>query len=405
MILITRYNSNTLQSNIDSGIFKKIYVKPDHNIILNDIVEITELSDFEIVNKQIDTICIISDNQIIFNKCNININEIQNDYIYKAQIDNYSSLIIKSPTMNQKIVLINDIFNCIIKIDYYIYINAFWSGFIDKNDGNTIEFFENIFKKTKLSNYKITDDINNANVLFESVFGKTMVNDKKWKYKIHYSGEPFVNKYSDYDLVLYSENTQSNIVDVPLFTYYIHGNNFLDKLINRPIITKVPEYFCCFIVSNGNSIARNHMFDLLNTYKKVYSFGNYNNNMGVTIPFNYWTEEFRNILRNYKFIIYFENSKKGTYSTEKIVNPYLSGIIPIYWSSHHIKRVFNEESMLFLEDETELSYKILIDKIIELDNSDEKYLNFVNKPVFNCTKYWYENYTIESIAQKINNVL
>jgi hypothetical protein len=29
-------------------------------------------------------------------------------------------------------------------IMYYIYINGFWNGFIDKTDANHIEFFENI---------------------------------------------------------------------------------------------------------------------------------------------------------------------------------------------------------------------------------------------------------------------
>jgi hypothetical protein len=290
--------------------------------------------------------------------------------------------------------------------EHFIYINAFWNGFVDKTDANHIEFFENIFKNTsKLTNYKITDDLIKANVLFESVFGKSLVNIKKWKYTIHYSGEPFVNDYANYDLVLYSENTHSNVVDVPLFTYYIHGNNTLIPLLNRTPCLTVPKHFCCFIVSNGKCMVRNKMFDMLNQYKKIHSFGKFNNNMGAVLPFDYWTDDFKNFIRQYKFIICFENSKKGTYSTEKIVNPYLSGIVPIYWSSHHIKNIFNEETMLFLENETDSEFQILINKIIELDNSDEKYLNFVNQSIFKSKEYWDENYSIISIAQKIDKVL
>ena len=33
----------------------------------------------------------------------------------------------------------------------YIFVNAFYNGFIDKNDCNHIGFFESIFKNTKLS--------------------------------------------------------------------------------------------------------------------------------------------------------------------------------------------------------------------------------------------------------------
>jgi hypothetical protein len=117
--------------------------------------------------------------------------------------------------------------------------------------------------------------------------------------------------------------------------------------------------------------------------------------MNCNLKFDYWTENFRNFLSTYKFIICFENSKIGTYSTEKIVNPYLSGSIPIYWSSHHIKNIFNVESMIFLEDENNESYELLIDKIKE----------YINRPIFNNINYWYENYTIDKIAEKINNLL
>ena len=68
------------------------------------------------------------------------------------------------------------------KIDYNVYINGFWEGF----DENDFKFFQNIFKKTKLHNCKITKNIDEANILFESVFSKSLVNYKKWIYKIHY---------------------------------------------------------------------------------------------------------------------------------------------------------------------------------------------------------------------------
>jgi hypothetical protein len=289
--------------------------------------------------------------------------------------------------------------------DYYIYINGFWNGFVDKTDANHIDFFELIFAQTKLRNYTITNDINNANVLFESVFARSLVKVKQWKYKIHYSGEPFVGNTSDYDLILFSSMTHANIVDLPLFVYYIHVNNFMDKLIRRPIIRRVPDKFCCFIVSNGKCAIRNKMFEVLNQYKKVHSYGKFNNNMNFNLPLDYWTDEFREFISQYKFIICFENSKFGTYSTEKIVNPYLAGIIPIYWASSHIHNVFNSQSMLFLDNEDAVSYQILLNRIIELDKSDYKYLEFVNRPILNDTDYWKANYTISEIAHKIDNVI
>jgi hypothetical protein len=61
--------------------------------------------------------------------------------------------------------------------------------------------------------------------------------------------------------------------------------------------------------------------------------------------------------------------------------------------------------MLFLEDESIESYQKIINEIIELDNDNEKYLEFVNRPVITDLTYYNENYTIEALAAKIDNVL
>jgi hypothetical protein len=60
--------------------------------------------------------------------------------------------------------------------------------------------------------------------------------------------------------------------------------------------------------------------------------------------------------------------------------------------------------MLFLEDESYESYQTLINKIKDLDNDDEKYLEFVNRPALNL-QYWNENYTVEKMAEKIDILL
>jgi hypothetical protein len=150
------------------------------------------------------------------------------------------------------------------------------------------------------------------------------------------------------------------------------------------------------------------MFEMLNNYKKVDSYGRYANNMNNNyIEHGYFTQDYLNFIGEYKFMICFENSKKGTYITEKIVNTHLARIVPIYWGTHHVKNVFNPESMLFLEDESDESYTKLINRIIELDNNDEKYLEFINNPTLNSfnLEYWKNHYTIESIANKIDNII
>jgi hypothetical protein len=301
-------------------------------------------------------------------------------------------------------ILMNNIDNT--EPQYFIYTNGFWDGFDNKTDANHIGFFELLFSKTKLKNFQITKDLKKANVLFESLFGSTLVNVKKWKYKIHYSGESYAYNNSNYDIILKSEITKNNIVDLPLFVYYMYNNNLIDNLIFRNI-TQIPTKFCCFIVSNPKCQIRNFVFQELNKYKRVDSFGKFANNVGYVLQHNYWSKEYIDFIKQYKFIICFENSKTETYITEKIINPLIAGIIPVYWGTHHIKNIFNTNSLLFLENENQQEINNLIEKIKQLDNDDAKYIEFVNQPVFtnNTINYWNNHYTIDKIANSIDKLL
>jgi len=291
---------------------------------------------------------------------------------------------------------------------YYIYAHNWWPGFENKTDANHIGFFENLFLLTKIKNFEITNDIYKANVLLEAGVTDPRAREmKNWKYKINFIGEPGLPEHEKYDLVLTSINNIKNIVDLPLSVAYIHCNNLLPRLINRRIISSVPQNFCSFIVSNPKCEIRNKLFEKLNNYKKVNSMGRFSNNIGYNIHYPYWSNEYFNILGSHKFMICCENTKMETYSTEKIVNPYVSYTIPIYWGSHNIKNIFSPDSMLFLEDETEESFDKLINKVIELDNDDDKYLEFINRQVFNedNTKFWNDNYILPSLARKIDEII
>ena len=293
-------------------------------------------------------------------------------------------------------------------ITYYIYPHNWWGGFYNKNDANHIGFFEMLFSQTKIKKFEITMDINKANVLLEA--GKPDDNIrkiKKWIYKINFIGEPDLPEEKNYDLVLTSVNNVPNIVDLPLAVMYIHCNNFLPRLINPRKIDTVPHSFCSFVVSTPKCAIRNRLFERLNMYKKVNSMGRYANNVGSTIHYPYWSDAFFNVIGDHKFMICGENTKMETYSTEKIVNPYLARTIPIYWGTHNIKNIFNIESMLFLEDETEEAFENLINRVIELDNDNEKYLKFINQAIFteHNRLFWKDNYMLDSLGRKIDSVL
>ena len=293
----------------------------------------------------------------------------------------------------------------------YLLCNAFWPGFVENTDANTFLFFNNIFKLCKFKNFELTKDINKANILFESLFGKSLINQKKWDLTIFYSGEPFTTN-NKYDVYLDSEfnNFDKKIINIPLCIYYIFNKKCFDILSNSfklRDINKLPPKFCCFIVSNPKSSVRNKVFLELNKYKKVDSFGSYNNNMGKKLSINYWSNDFINFLSEYKFALYFENTKKGTYITEKIVNPLLANIIPLYWGSNHIEKIFNINSFLYLKNEDNESIKNFIDLIIKLDNNNDEYLKIVNnrKMTIENIEYYKKNYCENNIANNINLII
>jgi len=69
-------------------------------------------------------------------------------------------------------------------------------------------------------------------------------------------------------------------------------------------------------------------------------------------------------LNDYMFSIVIENSVQDTYFTEKILDCFLSGVIPIYWGTKKISEIFDEKGIIFLPDSNEYGFNF--DDAIEL---------------------------------------
>jgi hypothetical protein len=139
--------------------------------------------------------------------------------------------------------------------------------------------------------------------------------------------------------------------------------------------------FCAFVVGNIHRKAtrkRVEFFHRLNRYKQVDSGGRALNNIGGPIPGG--TTGKQNFLRPYKFNICFENKSIPGYTTEKIYEAMLARCIPIYWGSPRIHEEFNPKCFLNYFDFP--SEEALIERIIEIDNNPELYLEYLRQPVF-----------------------
>ena len=159
-------------------------------------------------------------------------------------------------------------------------------------------------------------------------------------------------------------------------TFYVQKNKLIKKKVKD---IKNKKKFCAFIVTSNSSRERVKFFKKLSKYKKVDSYGKVQNNMGENIFDTHWVNNFE-ILKQYKFVISFENNFTKEYMTEKLPNAMLGDTIPIYRGAPNIGEYFNTKSFINYDDYG--SYDKMIKKIIELDKSDEKYLKMANEPWF-----------------------
>ena len=164
--------------------------------------------------------------------------------------------------------------------------------------------------------------------------------------------------------------------------FFCHGNQDILAL-KRKRVNVVPKKFCFFAVSNPSSIDRIKFFLKLSKYKTVDSFGLILNNTGNLNDRNSMHENYKRI-REYKFALCFENSYAENYITEKIIQAMRGDAIPVYRGAPNVGEYFNTKSFINYEDH-DCSYDRMIEKIIELDQDDKKYLKMVNEPF--TTKY------------------
>ena len=201
--------------------------------------------------------------------------------------------------------------------------------------------------------------------------------------KIFYSFESDMPNYRECDYSIASVRLNDpRHLHVP---YYVatpyKPEDIVKKNDNPEKILAAKTKFCSFVVSGYNR-RKNHnrvaFFQKLSKYKQVDSGGRKFNNIGGPISGGGWGKvEF---LRAYKFNIAFENLSFPGYTTEKIVEPMMARCMPIYWGNPLIQEEFNPKSFLNYHDFP--SEDALIEKVIELDKDDSKYLECLRQPYF-----------------------
>ena len=201
--------------------------------------------------------------------------------------------------------------------------------------------------------------------------------------RIYFGIESFLPDWSECDYAMTCHYlADPRHLRLPYYALY-GGARVLDKQHDDPeTILRAKTRFCGFVVSNAGkrkTQKRVDFFERLSRYKRVDSAGRAFNNIGGALPPG--PQAKLDFLKTCKFNIAFENAALPGYTTEKIFEAMWARCVPIYWGSPRIHEEFNPKSFLNYFDFP--NEDALIERIIELDKDDAKYLQVMREPYWN----------------------
>lgn len=238
----------------------------------------------------------------------------------------------------------------------------------------------NYFYNLLSERYNVIIDEVNPDLIFYSCFGKDYL---KYKCKrIFFSGENIRADFRACDFAFtFDYNLRHDHYRLPLYLLYIDQDNMNEKICKVKSENELrvawnnKKKFCCMVVSNPNALDRINFFKKLSKYMKVDSGGKVLNNVGGRVA------DKKEFIKDYKFVISFENECHDGYTTEKIIEPMFVDSIPIYWGNNYVGNEFNTKRFLNYHDfNTEES---LIQRLLEIEKNPDIAIEMLTQPVFN----------------------
>ena len=251
---------------------------------------------------------------------------------------------------------------------------GFWSNF-DKNDN----FFTNILKKR----FKVIIS-DQPDFLFVSALCGSYEYMKYDCVRILYSGEPLHPDFNVFDYAIGFDNIVFDDRYIQ-FPYFLLNKEKAKSCIPVSFeeaneILKQKELFCNFIYSHESPNGeRNHFLELLQKYKRVECAGTYKNNMENNWAVRYTIDKI-DFIRKCKFTIAFESFSHKNFLTEKIRDAFVGNSVPVYFGDSNVGSVFNEKA--FINCNSFSSLDEVIDKVIEIDRDDDKFIEMLVTPKY-----------------------
>lgn len=252
----------------------------------------------------------------------------------------------------------------------------FWEGFKKK---------DNFFYGLLSEKYNVVIS-NTPELIIYSCFGEEYL---KYSCKrIFYTGENIRPDFTACDFAFTFDYTNhKRHFRLPLYYLYMEQHKMSEKFSQKVSenelknIWQKKDKFCCMVVSSPKSKFRLDFYKKLNKLRRIDSGGKIYNNVGGRV------ENKIEFIKNYKFVIAFENSSFPGYTTEKILEPFFVDSIPIYWGNKFIERDFNPKRFLNYRDFN--SVQDLYTRLLEIDKNPKLALEILKEPIFSKDKISY----------------
>lgn len=198
---------------------------------------------------------------------------------------------------------------------------------------------------------------------------------------IYFSGEsfepPLSSYHQDYISILTTLCEEENSLYVPYFLF--SPNIYLD----RKYTNNHRPYLLAYCNSN-NIKERQELFNIfvektsISTCHSFSCYGNYPETRQKRIEGGWGGDEIIDTYKNYKFVIAMENIQKDGYITEKIINAFYSGAIPIYWGATNVNEFFNKKAFINVSNFN--TFEECVEYVINM--SDEEITEMMNEPIY-----------------------
>ena len=256
----------------------------------------------------------------------------------------------------------------------------FWTPF-DPNNNFFIHIIRELYENVEVVHPEDSD------VMFFSFFGNENGRYKNCK-KIFFTGEntpPNFNK-CDYSLTFDHDTHGGKNFRLPLSYLYIDWFDVKTSdnpewlipesyLYGENEFTLKPKDKFCTIVYGKQIESRIRAIQNISRYKTVEVFGKANPNQPLPDGEKYKLD----LISNYKFSLCYENSVTPGYHTEKLLHGKIAGNIPIYYGDKTVDQDFNSSGFI---NAVNMNDDELIEKIAEIDASDNLYNEMLSQPIF-----------------------